>query len=55
MNITEPDNPYPSPKETVSNQKILLSINSFKSAEGGNNNNNNNTAINRERINANLN
>ena len=53
MNITEPNNPYPLPKETISNREILSSINSFKSTKRDNNNNN--TAINKKRINTNLN
>ena len=57
INIIEPDNPYPSPKETIFNREILSSINNFKSTIGGNNNNNNNnnTTINKKRININLN
>ena len=53
MNIVEPDNLYPSPKETVSDREISLSINSFKLTKGGNNNNN--TTINKKRIDVNLN
>ena len=60
MNIAKPKNLYSSLKEIISDREILLSINSFKSAEGGNSNNNNNTvdnintAVNRERIDTNL-
>ena len=55
INSAEPDNPYPLPKETISNQETLLSINNFKSTKKGNNNNNNNTTINKKRIDINLN
>ena len=55
MNIMEPNNLYSSLKEIISDRKISLLINNFKSTKGGNNNNNNNTTINRERIDANFN
>ena len=55
INIVEFNNPYPSPKETIFNREISLSINNFKLTEGGNDNNNNNTTINKKRIDINLN